>query len=317
MNFLNLKYFLTVAKCRSISEAARQLNVSQQSLSNHIAKLENELGVKLFRRAPDFELSYAGEQLEMLAGQICSGEEEIYRRMRDIAKHRRSKLRIGVTYTCGHAVLPKILPEFCRQHPLVEIELMEGNTRALEKWLESGEIDVMISFSPVNVSGAETFALCPERLIMAVPGSVMENTFGDMLEQYRSRLLQEMDISLFGDAPFILLKEGNRVRGLLDGHMRRRGFEPKILLETENTETALALTVEGMGISVFSELFIRQIYDYSLAAQEGAVYLFPFSSEDTLSELVISRMPRRYHSAAAVDFLELCIARLSDDPFML
>lgn len=149
---------------------------------------------------------------------------------------------------------------------------------------------------------------------MAVPGSVMEETFGDMLEQYRSQLLQELDISLFAEAPFILLKEGNRVRGLLDGHMRRRGFEPNILLETENTETALALTMEGMGISVFSELFIRQIYEYSLAAQAGAVYLFPFSSEDTLSELVISRMPRRYHSRAAEDFLQLCIARLSDDP---
>ena len=61
MNFLNIKYFIAIAEEESISAAARKLFVSQQSLSEHLKKLENQIGVPLFNRETPLSLTVAGE----------------------------------------------------------------------------------------------------------------------------------------------------------------------------------------------------------------------------------------------------------------
>ena len=58
MNFLPMQYYLEVVKEKSISHAAARLHITQQTLSAHIAALEKELGCTLFRRKPDFALTY-------------------------------------------------------------------------------------------------------------------------------------------------------------------------------------------------------------------------------------------------------------------
>lgn len=79
MNFRNLQYFLAVAEERNITHAANRLFISQQSLSGHIAKLEEELGVPLFSRGQELTPTYAGERLMLIAKRICALEREIYR----------------------------------------------------------------------------------------------------------------------------------------------------------------------------------------------------------------------------------------------
>ena len=77
MNFRNLQYFLAATEEKNFTHAARRLYISQQSLSGHVAKLEEELGVPLFERGPELKLTYAGERLALIARQICSLEQEI------------------------------------------------------------------------------------------------------------------------------------------------------------------------------------------------------------------------------------------------
>ena len=64
MNFRNLQYFLAAAEEKNFTHAARRLYISQQSLSGHVAKLEEELGVPLFERGPELKLTYAGERFQ-------------------------------------------------------------------------------------------------------------------------------------------------------------------------------------------------------------------------------------------------------------
>ena len=67
MNFQNLEYFLTTASEGNITRAAERLHVSQQALSNQIARLEQELGCRLFERKQNLELTYAGLQFKASA----------------------------------------------------------------------------------------------------------------------------------------------------------------------------------------------------------------------------------------------------------
>ena len=305
MNFRNLQYFLAAAEEKNFTHAARRLYISQQSLSGHVAKLEEELGVPLFERGPELKLTYAGERLALIARQICSLEQEILREAGEISDHRRGRLRLGVSYTCGRAMLPVLLPEFCKSHPLVEISLMEGNHRQLNEWLRQGEIDVLIGYMPIDVQGAQVSVLLRERLFLACPRPFSLEVFGGDGEAILRARQEGADIRLFSGQPFILLKKGNRIRSMLDSYADGLGFLPRVLLETENIETALALSQEGMGITVYPELFLRALHA-DLGGEGSSLDLFPLTGEGSMGALAIAFLESGYRSPAVLDFIALC-----------
>ena len=305
MNFRNLQYFLTAAEEKNITHAARKLYISQQSLSGHIAKLEEELGVPLFERGAELRLTYAGERLALIARQICSLEREILREAGEISDRRRGRLRLGVSYTCGRALLPVLLPAFCQAHPLVEISLMEGNHRQLNEWLRQGEIDVLIGYMPIDVPGAQVSVMLRERLFLACPRRFSAQVFGEDQDALQRAREEGADIRLFAEQPFILLKSGNRIRAMLDQFAGKMGFLPRVLLETENIETAFALAEQGMGLTVYPELFLRALHAQA-GEEHSTLDFFPLPGQETLGALGVAFMGSAYLSPAVLDCTALC-----------
>ena len=308
MNFRNLQYFLTVAEEKNITHAAKKLYISQQSLSGHIAKLEDELGVALFDRGQELTLTYAGERLSSLARRICSLEQEILRETGEISDHRRGRLRIGISYTCGRAILPYILPEFSKEHPLVEISLMEGNHDRLSEWLKNGEIDVALGYAPIEVMGAKIVQFVKERLFLVCPKNIREEAERSAAEKDTEAREKQFDIHLLEGQPFILLKSGNRVRTLADSYMAKADFVPVVVLETENIETAFALAEQGMGITVYPEIFLTTLHR-NVFEENSSVDLFPLPGEETIGTLELAYRENGFRSRALTDFISLCIEK--------
>ena len=308
MNFRNLQYFLAAAEEKNFTHAARRLYISQQSLSGHIAKLEDELGVALFDRGPELKLTYAGERLALLARQICSLEQEVLREAGEISDRRRGRLRLGISYTCGRALLPELLPAFCQAHPLVEISLMEGNYRQLNQWLRQGEIDVLVGYMPIDVPGAQVSVMLRERLFLACPRRFTEQVFGEDRQALERARQGETELTRFAGPPFILLKSGNRIRAMLDQYAQSVGFLPRVLLETENIETAFALAERGMGITVYPELFLRALHE-DAESKNASLDLFPLPGEESMGALAVAFMESGYRSPAVLDFIALCRQR--------
>ena len=311
MNFTNLQYFLVVAEELNVTRAAKRLYITQQSLSAHIAALEKELRVQLFERSPSLALTYAGTRLEALAHNILALERQVYSEMDDIAGHRRGALRIGISHTCGRAILPKILPGFRERNPFIELSVMEGNSRELEGYLQHGQIDLMIVFTPVTLDSVEVIPLAAERLLLIVPRKFSDALFGENAAAMRESFSLSADIALFQELPFILLKKGNRVRSLIDGYTFSRGLSLNVIFETENTETAYALAHNGMGIAVYPELFLEHIHLACLPKSEQVDY-FPITDASVAGTLAICYERGRYLTNAARDFIELACAALHE-----
>ena len=256
MNFLHLKYFLMVAEELNITRAAERLYISQQSLSNHISNMERELDVKLFTRSPKLTLTYAGNLLVDTASQILELNNQYLAKVSDINRHYLGVLRVGVSHTCGLALLPKILPRFREEFPLVEFSLFEGNSTQLEDELSHGRIDLMICFEPITMEGVTTVPLTRQQLMMVVPKSFTQERFGDQADEIRARYRDHADISAFEDLPFVLIKKGNRTRSIVDKLFNTNHFTPKLILETENTVTTLVMAQSGIGITICPELFL-------------------------------------------------------------
>lgn len=308
MNFQNLEYFLETAKALNITKAAEQLHISQQALSNHILKLEEELGCKLFDRRRGLQLTYSGKQLYKSAEQILDIKHQALTEIDDINKNIRGELRIGIGHTRGQAILPIVLPEYSRSHPMVEITVVEGSSEELEDGLDKGIIDVVIGYAPFLLSTCETIELRKENMFLLVPKSLLEEHFGkEESEKILSLHRKSPDITLFKDLPFVLLREGDRIRTLVDREFYHKNMSPRIAVEIRNIQTAFALCAEGMGLTVCPEIYLNSLYtilgkDSYIQSKIEVLDFYDNPMEDTIA---IGYNRDRYLSRVAEDFIKL------------
>ena len=303
MNFQHLKYFLMVAEELNITKAAERLYISQQSLSNHISNMERELNVKLFIRSPKLSLTYAGDLLVENATQILDLHSQFLTKVGDINRNYLGMLRVGVSHTCGLALLPDILPSFRKEFPQVEFSLFEGNSNQLEDELSHGRVDLIICFQPIMIDNITSVPLTEQKLVMVVPKAFTNKLYGPKAEEMRRQFSHGGDISAFQQMPFVLIKRGNRTRSIVDQYFSRYYFKPKLILETENTVTTLAMAQAGLGITICPELFLRALPAPS--ATSGGVDLFPLTDPSTFSNLAVGYRPDRYLSHFAERFIEI------------
>ena len=304
MNFQNLEYFLTVAEEMNVTKAAKRLHISEQALSRQIGKLEQELDVKLFERNPRFTLSPAGKRLKAAAEQIGNIHRQLHMELDDLNNNNTGELRIGVSYTRGQALLPRLLPPFHARHPGITITIQEGSSSELQDNLSKGRIDLLIGYVPRDLDAFEAAELSRERLFLVVPKQFMADLFGEKADQMRQRYAEGVDITAFKDLPFILLDRDDRVRRMADRLFSRYDITPRVLLETRNIQTAFALAMEGMGVTIYPELFLSsQSLLPSGQAARNAVDAFPLDG-DLVQTIVVAYNPEKYLSNAARDFIE-------------
>jgi len=303
MNFLNLSYFLVVAEELNITKAAERLFISQQSLSNHISRLEKYFDTQLFNRVPTLSLTYAGQCLVRTATQILDLKQQIITEIDDINNRMRGKLRLGISHTRGRVLLPEILPAFSSQHPLVELSVTEGNTIELEKKLMMSQIDLLIGFAPVNLAEVETIELLRERIFLVVPKSITAALFPKNVDIMCDVFSHGVDITAFRNSPFLMMYKGNRTRNIVDMYFEKVGITPNIILETENIETLLSLCLHGMGITVYPEMFVKHLSPFVDADLFKEVDFFPLNDPATMGSLIIGYRKDRYLSEIAKDFI--------------
>ena len=304
MNFQNLTYFLAVAEEMNVTKAARRLHISEQALSRQIGKLEKELNAKLFERNPRFTLSPAGKRLKAAAEQIGNIERQLHLELDDLSHNNTGELRIGVSYTRGQALLPRLLPPFHQKHPGITVTILEGSASELQENLTKGRIDLFIGYVPRDLDAFEAAELGRERLFLVVPKTCMEELFGAEADKKRLAFAGGVDILAFRDMPFILLDQDDRVRRMADRLFSRYDITPRILLETRNIQTAFALAMEGMGLTIYPEMFLSsQSLLPSAQAARDAVDCFPLD-EDLAQTIVVAYHPEKYLSRAARDFIE-------------
>ncbi len=310
MNFLTIQYFVTVAEELNITRAAERLFISQQSLSKHIIRLEEEVSAELFKRSPSLSLTYAGKCFLKAATRLLDTKRQMIMELDDINNLKRGELRIGISHTRGRVFLPQVLPLFSKKYPLIEIIIKEGNSEALENWLQHGQIDLIIGFSPINLDAAETIDILQESLFAVVPQRYIKELFPGTHEEKIVEFKKGFNLALIKDYPFLILNSGNRIRTLLDHYLNKHGIQVNIKMEMESIESLLSLAGEEMGVTIYPEMFVKHLSPLMLHEQKSPVYFFPIDDPETIGNLVVAYHRDRYLSDAASDFIEMCKTRI-------
>lgn len=151
MELRQLKYFVKVAELKSFSEASRQLNITQSTLSQQIRQLENELGAELLiRDSHHVELSDVGETFLPQASHTISAADTCLDRIRDVQQLGTGELNLGSTYSFLPLLKETVL-QFMKQYPGVKMNICCHSMQTLLNMLEERKVDVVLSYKPSSI----------------------------------------------------------------------------------------------------------------------------------------------------------------------
>lgn len=148
-----LKYFLMAAREENITRAAELLHVTQPTLSRQLMQLEEELGVKLFRRTRHrVILTEDGLLLRRRAEEILALAERTRQDLQHSENILAGKITVGSGEFRSSRFLAEIISSFRKEHPQVDFELYSGNADNIKERIDRGILDLALLAEPVDIS---------------------------------------------------------------------------------------------------------------------------------------------------------------------
>ncbi|MBI4312512.1 MAG: LysR family transcriptional regulator [Chloroflexi bacterium] len=244
MELRELRSFCAAAKLRSISKAAEQLGIGQPTMTTHVKKLEDELGVQLFDRVKrPIQLTLAGARLADLASPLLDGIESLV--AMTAQAEAQGPIRIASTHEIIAYSLLKVIKVFQAEYPHVLIRLRGASQAEVLQRVEEGEADFGVIPAPHRRASLDFHGLFPyERVLITPKGHpLLETSLAsiDQIAQY----------------PLVLLGQGSSTRAMLEDAFRRRGVQYEIVVEVDSLETIKRCVSLGLGISAGPRLGIE------------------------------------------------------------
>ncbi len=247
MELDQLRYFCAIVDAGGFSRAARQIHVSQPSLSQQIRKLEDELGARLFDRlGRSVRLTELGRAFLPHARGVL---RELEAARGDVLERKASiggTICVGVIPTIAPYFLPPLLTAFSRQHPEARVTVVEEITPLLLEKLRAGGVDAALVALPLPVRSHEFEALplLREKLYAVLP---------NRHPLARGPALSLSDLS---GEPFLLLRDGHCFRETAVAACKRAHLNPQIVFESGQFSSLFGMVAAGVGISLVPEMAI-------------------------------------------------------------
>lgn len=293
-----------LARERSFTRAAEKLHITQQSLSAHIAGMEQELGCQLVVRRIPLELTYAGSVLLRYATDFQQSYNTMKREFSDISQNHRGVLRVGIAATRGRVLLPDVISRFQQRYPNMTVALSEGSNGALHQMLLNGTLDVAIADFPILMSDIQLRLFYRERIVLLISKALFQSVYGDCAES-TAKQFGEGDFTKLASCPFVMGTEDD-----IDGRigydlLRKAGITAPIIRSTShNVGMLLTLCQQGIGACFCPENLAR-------SAMPGALMCFDLGNEAQYA-MRFGYRKQPYQWAVISDFMDIA-GQVQDD----
>jgi DNA-binding transcriptional LysR family regulator len=241
------RYFLAVAESSSLASASRMLNIAQSALTKSVQELEDEVGARLFVRSPKgMTLTAEGHRFLAGARRVISAVADASRVAASSERVLEGVLSVGVSSLVAGYYLSELLARFSRNHPNVQVQVVEESPPFLEHLLINGELDAAImvanALSEPQALIVETLTRSPHRVWVAS----------------NHPLSEQADVSLMECAqhPQILL-EADRIEAVMRSVWSRHALRPRTVLKTSSLEAVRSLVGVGAGFAVLPDFLYR------------------------------------------------------------
>lgn len=242
MELRHLRYFVAVAEELHFGRAAERLHITQPPLSQQIADLEKELGVRLLERTKRrVQLTDAGRLFLQGAQDVLAQAETIVRTAQRASRGEVGTLSVGFVPVADLSVLPWALPIFRGRFPKVQLALHSLHGAAQIEALREGRIDVGLLYLPFTDDTLVVEPILDEPLIVVLP------------ERHPLARRRQIRLRLLATEPFIFFPR-HRHPGFYDlivSFCRQADFSlMNVVQEADHIQTSLGLTAMGIGVSL-------------------------------------------------------------------
>lgn len=241
MDLAQLEYVLAVAKYRNFSRAAESCYISQSSLSQHIAALEKELGIRLFSRTTrTIQITEAGEVFVKMASGILRDTQRLRETMFSYSDCQRGTINIGSITALETIHFNRLISDFYSIYPRLTLNIYTGKSISLLESLEKQEIDVAFVAQPTNYS----FPNINFKLMGTDEYVVL------MARSHPLAAKGAIDFPELKNERFIVHGPNQALQGYFLQACKEANFMPNVIGCVESTPIMLSLIRTGLGICI-------------------------------------------------------------------
>lgn len=246
----SLEWLLAVADSGSIGAAARQLGVSQPSVTNRLQRLERHLHLALLDRSPrGTRLTVEGMAVAGWARHLVRASDTLEAGVAALRRQHDSQLRVSASMTVSEYLMPGWLAQLQQRAPEIGVALRMCNSQQVVRDVLGGEADLGFVEGPGACGGLRTRTLMSDELVIVVAA--------DHPWARRELPVDAAELSL---APLIVRERGSGTRDILDAALARAGVHRTITprLELASTSAIKQAVVTGQGVGVLSQLAVAE-----------------------------------------------------------
>lgn len=297
------RYIRTIERMHSISGAAEELGISQPALSSFLKKAEERLGTAIFdRSSTPLSLTDAGRAYLEYEDGVERLEGDLKRKISDIEDLRCGTLSVGATASLSITFLPRAVASFAKRYPGIEVSVIADTLPELARAAIRGDIDLFVASSLQDNGAFDFIELAHERFFLCIP---REWEVCERLPEADERgfaPLGPKQFALLDGLRFISMQEDQQIGRKLDELLEHYGITPGQIIRVNQALTSLALTEEGLGISLVTEGALNCLNPESLPA------LYLPDAQACTRMLYLAKPNNRTISRAAEEFVKMMLA---------
>ncbi|MCI9339939.1 MAG: LysR family transcriptional regulator [Dorea sp.] len=294
MNLKQLEAFVQVSESGSFSRAAKELYLTQPTISAHIASLEKELSVRLFvRNTKEVGLSDDGKELYKYARQIVDLEKKIEERFCAKDTGEKRCITIAASTIPAQYLLPKVLIRFNEKYPDEQIKIIETDSTKVVTQIIDHMADVGFTGTVLEKKHCKYIPFYKDELVIVTPNT----------ERYqRLKKEQPENIHWLLEEHVIMREEGSGTRKEARKQLKRAGINPAeldVIASIENQETIKKSVRQGMGVSILSRLATKD------ETRDGYILAFPIPKSDNGRDINLVYNKNYQLSSSAERFIKI------------
>lgn len=245
MTIRHLKIFTTVADAGGMSKAAKELHITQPSISQAIAELEKYYGVKLFERlSQKIYLTKEGELMLSFSRHILDSFEQMEKAMNQAVE--KSSLRIGCSVSVGTCLIEEILDEARERIPQCQISVVVANSSEIERAILTNEVDIGIVEGILKNKNLVITPVCEDELIVVC---------GRQHPLGRETIVT---LDMLQGQDYASRESGSAERNQYEKLFEEAGLQLNRVFCSTNTEAIKNAVIHGRGIAVFSRRMVKE-----------------------------------------------------------
>jgi LysR family nitrogen assimilation transcriptional regulator len=244
MTLTQLRYFVAVARSKSLSRAADELHIAQPAITRQLKLLETELEAVLFtRHHRGVELTDAGRQLLDRAEFQIHSFDQIRGEFRALSFAPTGRVRIGCPPALTRPLLVATLAQFIKLHPNIGVEVRESISEQLVRAVLTDQLDIAVASTVTPIPHISSEVLFKERIWLFGPP--------------KARLAKRLSLKFLSGLPLLVARRGNATRDLLERRMAEARLRLHAVVETDSTQLNEQLVTAGAGYAVAPYFSLR------------------------------------------------------------